>query len=57
MIQSTKARAGLFLPLNISGVGGKKGKAGGERKGMNAMHVWEVVLAGFEINDLNMCYS
>lgn len=36
---------------------GKKGKAGGERKGMNAMHVWEVVLAGFEINDLNMCYS
>ena len=30
---------------------------GGERGGMNAMHVWEVVLAGFEINDLNMCYS
>lgn len=23
---------------------------------MNAMHVWEVVLARFEINDLNMCY-
>lgn len=29
----------------------------GDRGGMNAMHVWEVVLAGFEINDLNMCYS
>lgn len=28
-----------------------------ERGGMNAMHVWEVVLAGFKINDLNMCYS
>lgn len=28
-----------------------------ETGGMNAMHVWEVVLAGFEINDLNMCYS
>lgn len=36
----------------------EKGK-GREREtgGMNAMHVWEVVLAGFEINDLNMCYS
>lgn len=27
------------------------------RGGMNAMHVWEVVLARFEFNDLNMCYT
>lgn len=35
----------------------EKGKSEqGRGEGMNAMRVWEVVLARFEINDLNMCY-
>lgn len=29
----------------------------GRRRGVSAMRVWEVVLARFKINDLNMCSS
>lgn len=47
----------LGVAVKLERVRWSRGERGGDGGGMNAMHVWEVVLAGFEINDLNMCYS
>lgn len=47
----------VAVEAKVRKVGDVRGASSKEKGGRNAMHVWEVVLAEFEINDLNMCCS